>query len=179
MLKTIILIAVVVLAGVAWFAWRRHREMQYLLEHGMEFNPLPPVEDLAGPLASNPARRSEFLSALVAQGISVPSTVPDEEGNFQWLDYEENGEHIFPLFSSADIASEFITSKLQDRPPSDYASFSVLTSGPEFLWANDMSGYRLVINPNHEWTTTLSEQDLAQLKELSTGSTPESNGGAS
>ncbi|MCY2955287.1 MAG: SseB family protein [Planctomycetota bacterium] len=123
----------------------------------------PRADDLAA-LASDPKRQREFLSALAVQGIWI-ITEPrhgQADGEVQFLDYTENGVNVFPVFSSMDEASRFI----QRLPHKTVAAYECVNVNISFLFENNFSKTRLLLNPKTESETVITANDLAAVQEI-------------
>lgn len=170
MTKAFILLAVAFLLIVIWAKWRRRAGVIELPDGGVQFGGSAVEEDIAGELADDSSRRADFLAALADQGIVVMTTIPDGSGSFEWLDYEDEGKDVFPLFTSAARAETFARGRLgSGSEEANHAALSMLTLEPEFLWSNDLTGYEVRVNPGSDASTVLLARDVERLRALVDG----------
>jgi hypothetical protein len=124
----------------------------------------PPASDDLAALASNPAKQEEFITALARQGVWIitkPNRTSDSEVSF--LDYDDNGVPVFPVFSSMDCAGRFI----QAMPHDGITTYGCISVAASFLVDNDFSKTKLLLNPKTNRERQITDDDLAALRTIS------------
>ena len=121
-------------------------------------------KDPLSALAIHPDKREEFIRLIAEDGVVLVTSVPDTEGSVTFLDYEDEGQDIFPVFSTEDRAVEFI----QTIPHEKVTAYQRLNVGADFLLDNDWSASRLVLNPQSDAETEITATDIEQLRKVCT-----------
>lgn len=112
--------------------------------------------------AVNRGNRSTFVQLLAERGmwLVVRLDAAQFEGDVHLLEYEENERRVMPIFSSLYEAWAFIhTIDIGQMVPLQYMHVNSL-----FLAHNDLSGYKVVMNPYAGATTEVGEPDLQALR---------------
>ena len=114
--------------------------------------------------AVNRGNRATFIQLLAERGLwlVVRLDVAQFEGDVHLLEYEENERRVMPIFSSLYEAWAFIhTIDISQMVPLQYLHVNSL-----FLTHNDLTGYKVVMNPFAGATTELQEPDVQALRVL-------------
>lgn len=112
--------------------------------------------------AVNRGNRSRFVELVAERGVwlVVRLDAAQFEGDIHLLEYEENERRVMPIFSSLYEAWAFIhTIDISQMVPLQYLHVNAL-----FLTHNDLSGFKVVMNPFAGATTELQEPDLQALR---------------
>ena len=112
--------------------------------------------------AVNRGNRTRFVELLVERGmwIIIRLDVAQFEGDVHLLEYDENDRRVMPIFTSLYEAWAFIhTVDISQMVPLQYMHVSAL-----FLTHNDLSGYKVIMNPFAGATTEIQEPDLQALR---------------
>ncbi len=112
--------------------------------------------------AVNRGNRSRFIELLAERGIwlVVRLDAAQFEGDVHLLEYEENERRVMPIFSSLYEAWAFVhTIDISQIVPLQYLHVNAL-----FLTHNDLSGFKIIMNPFAGASTELQEPDLASLR---------------
>lgn len=114
--------------------------------------------------AVNRGNRSRFIELIMQQGlwVVVRLDAAQFEGDVNILEYEESERRVLPVFSSLYEAWAFIhTVDISQMVPLQYLHVNAL-----FLTHNDLSGFKVVMNPFAGATTEIQEPDLLALRNL-------------
>lgn len=112
--------------------------------------------------AVNRGNRTRFVEQLAARGVwlVVRLDAAQFEGDVHLLEYEENDRRVLPLFSSLYEAWAFVhTIDISQMVPMQYLHVNAL-----FLTHNDLSSFKIVLNPFAGATTEIQEPDLQSLR---------------
>jgi hypothetical protein len=127
---------------------------------------MAPKPDRLAPLATDSARREEFIKVLAADGVFILTSVPQKRSNeVKFLDYVEQGVPVFPLFSSEEQASRYI----QALPDSDITPYECLGLKGTWLLENQWGTTRLLLNPRSDAETVITAEDLQRLRSVCVG----------
>lgn len=111
--------------------------------------------------AVNRGNRTRFIELLADRGmwVVVRLDAAQHEGDIHLLEYEESERRVMPIFSSLHEAWAFVhTIDISQMVPLQYLHVNVM-----FLTHNDLSGYKVVMNPFAGATTELQEPDIQLL----------------
>ena len=124
--------------------------------------------DLLGEVATDPARREEFVRILAERGAYV--VMRSHGGTPGHIDYVEGGVNVYPLFSSPDRAADHVR-----RLPYGQARgpFHLLYVEPDWLLGEALARFKLVLNPHTGAETVITPADLDMLREVVALSEPE------
>lgn len=114
--------------------------------------------------AVNRGNRTTFIQLLAERGLwlVVRLDAAQFEGDVHLLEYEENERRVMPIFSSLYEAWAFIhTIDISQMVPLQYLHVNSM-----FLTHNDLTGYKVVMNPFAGATTEVQEPDLQALRAL-------------
>lgn len=128
----------------------------------------PPGWDVVEATARDPARRPEFIRLLAERGVYVVTRQdrsPSDQSRqvVEHLDYVQNGVSVFPVFSSEERATQYVQRLPHDG---DVVTYRCLSVAPGWLLGQELSRFKLVLNPGSDTETHLTPQDLGALHEV-------------
>jgi hypothetical protein len=122
--------------------------------------------------ASATSTTDPALRRLIDNGYWILTKLKDEPNKIGFFDYFENGDHIWPIFSSQESATRFFAREIaRDQiRAGEIVSCPVLQLKIGSLLANDHSRSRILLDPKLESEREVTQKDLQTIRALA-GST--------